>query len=101
MSGFNMSEFEIRDLTLTLHRERGIKMSLCPVSGHDKHGHVERVIRSVQEGFNDSGLKTKIIHATGLQTLCKLVEMQYNNLPIGYHYARSADNSPLLEIITP
>ena len=101
MSGFNMSEFEIRDLTLTLHRERGIKMSLCPVSGHDKHGHVERVIRSVQEGFNDSGLKTKIIHATGLQTLCKLVEMQYNNLPIGYHYARSADNSPLLKIITP
>ena len=60
MSGFNMSEFEIRDLTLTLHRERGIKMSLCPVSGHDKHGHVERVIRSVQEGFNDSGLKTKL-----------------------------------------
>ena len=46
-------------------------------------------------------LKQKILHATGLQTLCKLVESQYNNLPLGYHYSRSADNTPLLRILTP
>ena len=101
MSGFDIGEFEIRDLQLALHRERGIKFELCSVSGHDKHGHVERVIRSIQESFEDSGMKNKILHATGLQTVCKLVESQYNNLPIGYHYGRDADNTPLLRIITP
>ena len=101
MSGFEISTFEIRDLQLSLHREKGIKFELCAVSGHDRHGHVERVIRSIQESFEDTGMKSKILHATGLQTICKLVESQYNNLPIGYHYGRSADNTPLLWIITP
>ena len=96
MSAFDLAEIEFRDLQLTLHREKGINISLCPVAGH-----VERVIRSVQEGFTDSGMKSRILHATGLQTVCKLIESQYNNLPIGYHYGRSADNSPLLRIITP
>ena len=41
------------------------------------------------------------MHATGLQTVCKLVENQYNNLPLGFHYARDADNSQLLKIVTP
>ena len=100
-SGFEISEMEIRNLQLELHRVRGVKFELCAVSGHDRHGHVERVIRSIQESFDDVGLKNKILHATGLQTLCKLVEMQYNNLPIGYHYGRSADNTSLLKIITP
>ena len=101
MSAFNIAEVEVRDLQLRLHRDKGITFSLCPVAGHDRHGHVERVIRSVQESFEDCGLKKKILHATGLQTVCKLVENQYNNLPLGYHYARDADNSPLLKIITP
>ena len=101
MSAFDIADIEFRDLQLTLHREKGISISLCPVAGHDRHGHVERVIQSVQESFNDTGMKSKILHATGLQTICKLVESQYNNLPLGYHYGRSADNSPLLRIITP
>jgi hypothetical protein len=46
-------------------------------------------------------MKSKILHATGLQTICKLVESQYNNLPLGYHYGRNADYSPLHMIITP
>ena len=101
MSAFDMAEVELRDLQLRLLNEKNINFSVCPVTGHDKHGHVERVIRSLQESFNDCGLKKVILHATGLQTLCKLAESQYNNLPLGYHYDRDADNSPLLRILTP
>ena len=101
MSAFEIAEAELRDLKLTLYREKKISFSVCPVTGHDRHGHVERVIRSVQESFEDCGLQKTIIHATGLQTLCKLVENQYNNLPLGYHYDRDSDNSPLLRILTP
>ena len=101
MSAFELAELDLRDLQLRLYREKKINFSLCPVTGHDRHGHVERVIRSVQESFDECGLKDKIIHATGLQTMCKLVENQYNNLPLGYHYDRDADNSPLLKMLTP
>ena len=101
MCAFGMAEIDLRDLKLQLHREKGIQFDVCPVTGHDKHGHVERVIQSVQQGFADSGMMKSIIHATGLQTICKLVENQYNNLPLGYHYARDDDNSALLKIITP
>ena len=41
------------------------------------------------------------LHATGLQTFCKLVENEMNNLPCGYSYARGANNSPLLKLIFP
>lgn len=101
VSAFDIAEVEFRDLKLALHREKGITVNLCPVGGHDRHGHVERVIRSVQESFYDCGLDKAILHATGLQTLCKLVENQYNNLPLGYHFGRDADNTALLKIITP
>ena len=56
------------------------------VSGHNQHGHVGRVINSVQESFNDCGLLTGRYTATTLQTLAKLVENNYNNLPLGYHH---------------
>ena len=101
MSAFRNAEYELRDLKLQLHKETGISFTVCAVGGHDRHGHVERIVRSVQESLEDCGLKQKIIHATGLQTLCKLVENQYNNLPLGYHYSRAADNTPLLKILTP
>ena len=65
------------------------------------HGQVERVIKSVQESFQDSGLLTGRYHSTGLQTLCKIVENQYNNLPLGYHFGRDQDNGPLLKMICP
>jgi hypothetical protein len=62
---------------------------------------VERVIRSVQESFQDSGLLKKRYHATGLQTLAKLIENSYNNLPLGYHYHETAGKGPLLKMICP
>ena len=62
---------------------------------------MERVIRSLQESLADCGLGKKVLHATGLQTLGKLIESQYNNLPIGFHHGRSGDNTSLLKILTP
>ena len=86
---------------LTLERKYGVEFKVCPVQGHNVHGQVERVIRSVQESFTDCGLWNARYHATGLQTLCKIIENQYNNLPLGYHYGRDQDNGPLLKLICP
>ena len=91
----------MRNLGGNLYREFGIDFVTCPVGGHNCHGHVERVIKSVKESLDDCGLKNKRIHATGLQTLFKIVENNYNNLPIGYHYDRDQDNTAALKIITP
>ena len=41
------------------------------------------------------------LHATGLQTLAKLIENDINNVPIGFSYGRDADNTPLLNLINP
>ena len=101
MCGFKSVEFDLRNLQLTLERKYGLEFEVCPVQGHNMHGQVERVIRSVQESFEDAGLFAGRYHATGLQTLCKVVENQYNNLPLGYHFGRDQDNGPLLKMICP
>ena len=74
---------------------------ICPVHGHNQHGQVERVIRSIKESLQDCGVKTLRIHATGLQTFLKLVENTYNNAPLGYSHGRDADNGPILKTISP
>ena len=101
MSALQNAEFNYRDLQMNLHRQKGVIFDLCAVGGHDSHGHVERVIRSVQQGLKDCGLETQRLHATGLQSLCKLVENSYNSVPIGYSYGRDQDNSAILKIICP
>ena len=101
MAGFNNVEFDFRDLQLRLHRQHGITFETCSVGGHDTHGQVERVIRSLQQSLDDCGLKQWKLHATGLQSLCKLVENSYNSVPIGYSYDRDQDNTPILKMITP
>ena len=101
MCGFRSVEFDLRNLQLTLERKYGMEFEVCPVQGHNMHGQVERVIKSVQESFVDSGLLAGRYHSTGLQTLCKIVENQYNNLPLGYHFGRDQDNGPLLKMICP
>jgi hypothetical protein len=98
-----MQEVEVNmlDTQLKLHKEWGtIEFSTCPVSGHNHHGQVERRIRSVQDSLSDAG-QTKRLHATGLQTMMKLVENQMNNLPLGFSYGRDQDNTPLLKMLTP
>ena len=99
--GLTNVEYDLRGLQLQLTRQRGIDFELCPVSGHNAHGHVERVIRSVQESLDDAGFQNKRYTATALSTLCKLVENSYNALPLGYHQHERAGGTPLLKIITP
>ena len=94
-------EFEYQDTKFKLHTDLGIEFAVCPVSGHNEHGQVERKIRSVQESLTEAGIKSKRLHATGLQTLLKLVENQLNNLPIGFSFGRDQDNTSLLKLISP
>ena len=101
LSAFKYSELEFRDLQLQLHRQSGIEFQTCPVSGHNMHGTVEGTIRTIQESMDEIGLSKKILHATGLQTLLKIIENQYNNIPLGYHYHQDQDNTPLLKLLTP
>ena len=98
-----MQEVEVNlvDTNLMLYQEYGIEFSVCPVSGHNQHGQVERKIRSIQDSMAEVGFENMRLHATGLQTLLKLIENQLNNLPIGYTYGRDQDNNPLLKMLTP
>ena len=101
MKALREAEVDIRNLNLLLHKEKGIRFKTCPVSGHNFHGLVERKIRTVQECLDKCELDNLRLHATGLQTFCKLVENDMNNLPMGFSYARGSDNSPLLKLIFP
>ena len=101
LAGFQTVELDYTDLQHKLWTQFGISFSTCPVGGHDQHGLVERIIKSIQETFDDCGLRNSRIHATGWQTFCKLAENAYNNLPIGYSYSRYQDNTELLKILTP
>merc|ERR1711867_42158 len=101
MKALREAECDIRNLDMKVHKEKGIRFRTCPVSGHNYHGLVEVKIRTVQECLEGCDLSKLRLHATGLQTLLKLVENDMNNLPMGFSYARDADNSPLLKLIFP
>lgn len=101
MSALSNAEVTLRDLEHHVYKEHQIIFTVCPVGGHSQHGQVECVIRSIQQGLNDCGLKNERLHTTGVQSLCKLVENTYNSLPIGYSYDRDQDNTRLLKIICP
>ena len=101
MKAVKDAQVDLRDLSLRCYREHGIRCETAPVSGHNYTGLIERKIRTVQEAFDKIGMKSKKLHATGLQTVAKLVENNLNNLPIGFSYGKDADNTPLLKLITP
>ena len=73
---------DIRDLCDRLVVEYGIEFRSCPVAGHNFHGQVERCIRSVRKALAVSGAEKRILYATGLQTLMKIIENQMNSLPL-------------------
>ena len=91
----------LRDLSHRLYSEHGVVFETCAVGGHDTHGKVERTIKSVQEGLEGLGLYKMRLPAMGVQTLCKQVENAYNNLPLGYRYDRSQDNTEVLRMLVP
>ena len=94
-------EYSYTDAEFNLNRDLGIEFITCPVSGHNQNGQVERRIRTVQESLREAGLESKKLHATGLQTMLKLVENQVNNLPLGFSFGRDHDNTPLMKLISP
>jgi len=95
------AEVNMKDINLILFKEKGINFKVCPVSGHNYHGLVERKIRTVQECLDKVDIASMRLHATGLQTLVKLIENDMNNLPIGFSYGRDSENSPLLKLVFP
>ena len=78
-----------------------MKFKTCPFSGNNYNGLMERKISTVQECLDKHEVNGMRLHATGLQTFCKLIENEMNNLPCGYSFGRDADNSPLLKLIFP
>ena len=101
LAGFQGAELDFHDLQHRLWTQHGISFATCPKGGHDQHGLVERVIKSIKETFLDAGLDKMRIHSLGWQTFAKIAENSYNNIPIGFSYCRSHDNTELLKIITP
>ena len=95
------AEVNMKDLRLRCYKEHGVRCEVAPVSGHNFTGLVERKIRTVQEAFQRIDLGNMRLHATGLQTLAKLIENDINNVPIGFLYGRDADNTPLLHLSLP
>ena len=101
MKAIREAEVTLVNLKLQIYEEKGIQMEVCSVGGHNEHGLCERIIRSLQESLEECGLKSQKLSATGLQTLAKLVENDYNNLPAGFKYDRDQDNTEVLKILTP
>ena len=101
MKAVRDAEIDLKDLSLKSYKEKGVRCEVSPVAGHNFTGLIERKIRTVQECFEKIGLESMRLHATGLQTVAKLVENSLNNLPMGFSYGRSDDNTPLLKMITP
>ena len=95
------AEIDLQDLNLRSWREYGVSFKFAPVGAHNYIGLVERKIRTVQDCLLKIDLKNQRLHATGLQTLAKLVENHLNNLPLGYSFGPDSNNTPLLRLITP
>ena len=95
------AEVSLSDINLRSYKEFGIRFETAPVSGHNHIGLVERRIRAITDAFEKMDLKSKRLHATGLQTLCKLIENDMNNTPLGTSSGRDANNTEMLKIVTP
>ena len=95
------SEVSLKDLQLVVYKEKGIMFRTAPVSGHNYHGLCERKILTVQEILQRMEIDKMRLHATGYQTLMKLIENEVNNLPVGFTYGRHSDNSPILKLVFP
>ena len=93
LKGLREVQVYLQYLQHQIYTENGIIFTTCPVGGHNVHGHVERVIKSIQDLLEDGGLKQQHLHATALLTLLKLVENKNNSLPIGYSYDQKYSSS--------
>ena len=94
-------QIDILDVETHMHKKTTMQFQLCPVSGHNFHGLVESTINSIQTAFRRMNLSNYRLHATGLQTLLKLVQNDLNSTPYGFTLGRTANNSPMLKLISP
>ena len=94
-------EVDLMNLEMMIKRKTKIQFSVCPVSGHNYHGLVEAKIKTAQAGLEKSGASNTRLHATGMQTLAKLIEVDLNNTPFGVTCSRSDSNTPLLKLLSP
>ena len=65
MKALRDTEINIKDLQYVLHKEKGIKFSTCPVSGHNYSGACERRIRILNEALVKCDVGNARLHATG------------------------------------
>ena len=63
----------ILDVESHMRKKTTMAFQLCPVDGHNFHGLVESTINSIQSAFKRMNLSSHRLHATGLQTVLKLV----------------------------
>ena len=101
MKALREGSLELIDLESFARNKVRITFSVCPVTGHNAHGLVEAKIRLAQQGFEKSGAGNLRLHATGVQSLGKLIEQDLNNTPFGLTAGRSESNTPLLKLISP
>ena len=95
-------EMDLGDLSGNLKREKGIVFQTCAPQGHFTHGRVERKIGLIQESLRASGMMNSRTTYGGWQTLCKLVEREINEVPLGYLNHKTTEKaSPLLRLLTP
>ena len=64
---------QIVDLETQIRSQTQVEFQVCPVSGHNAHGAVERRIGIIQESLLVIKLDQQRVHVTGLQTLFKIV----------------------------
>ena len=76
MKALQEATINMRNLQHSLYSEHGVIFSTCPVGGHNMHGHVERIIRSVQNLLDDCDVKNKRLHATGYHFLVSRESLQ-------------------------
>ena len=96
MKALKEGEIELVSLENMARKKVQIDFSVCPA-----HGLVEAKIRLAQVGFEKSGAGSLRLHATGAQTLCKLIETDLNNSPFGVTAGRGESNTPLLKLLSP
>ena len=101
MKALREGDIELIDLETHCRRVTQMNFKLCPVGGHNAHGLVEAKIKVAQIGLDMSGAGKLRLHATGVQTLCKLIENDMNNTPYGVTAGRGETNTPLLKIVSP
>ena len=92
---------ELINLESHIRTKTQMNFEVCPVSGHNAHGLVEVKIRIAQQGLEKSGAGKLRLHATGLQTLVKMIECDMNDTPYGVTAGRGETNSPLLKLVSP